>query len=215
MTAFALFITGLLLLLLGSRSVITNAIRISVLTKISPLIIGITIVAIGTSLPELVVSVFGGLDKAEGLALGNIIGSNTANIGLILGISLLMRPLYIDQTNTQKNMLITLVASLALSVTLLVDGITVLHGFIFVIVGCGVILWQILRGKRDEIEENLLRKDTYSPALTLFFFFISLLALFIGGKLLVDGVLPSPPVYMFLKQSLELLQSRLVPRYRN
>ena len=78
MLTFLLFIVGLGLLLLGSSGVIKNALIISKLTKISPLAVGVTLVAIGTSLPEITVSFFGGLEKAPDLALGNIIGSKSS-----------------------------------------------------------------------------------------------------------------------------------------
>lgn len=200
MTSFFLFILGLVLLLLGSRGVIANAIRISTLTKIPPFIIGVTIVAIGTSLPEMVVSFFGGLEKASGLALGNIIGSNIANIGLILGISLLIRPLYIGQTKTQKNMLVMLLVSIFLFLTLFFDGITLLHGVVFVALGFGVIIWQIIQGKNDGFIDPQQSKPPKYPLLTVGLFLASLLALVVGGKLLVDGgillaqLLHVPPV---------------------
>ncbi len=187
MIALFLIIVGLTLLLLGSRGVISNAIRISALTKIPPFIVGVTIVAIGTSLPEMVVSFFGGLEKASGLALGNIIGSNIANIGLILGISLLMHPIYIGRTSTQKNMLVTLIVGLLLFITLLIDGITIAHGVFFVIVGFGVIIWQIVQGKNDGLVDEQTAQLPKNPALTILFFLASLFCLFLGGKFLVDG----------------------------
>lgn len=195
-----LFICGLILLLLGSRGVISNAIRIAALTKIPPFIIGVTIVAIGTSLPEMVVSFFGGLEKASGLALGNIIGSNIANIGLILGVSLLIRPLYIGQTKTQKNMLVMLLVSIFLFLTLFFDGITFLHGILLITLGFGVIIWQIIQGKNDGFIDPQQSKPPKYPLLTVGLFLTSLLALVVGGKLLVDGgillaqLLHVPPV---------------------
>ncbi|HVF69492.1 MAG TPA: calcium/sodium antiporter [Xanthomonadales bacterium] len=181
------FILGLLLLLIGSQGVIRNALIISTLTRIPAFVIGVTIVAIGTSLPEMVVSFFGGLEESPDLALGNIIGSNTANIGLILGISLLLKPIYIGKTKTQKNMLISLVVSLYLFTTLLIGGLSQLHGLVFVVLGVVVIWWQIIQGKKDGIIEAPVIKQMINPVLAFSFFSASLVALFIGGKLLVDG----------------------------
>ncbi len=62
-----------------------------------------------------------------------------------------------------------------------------MHGFVFIILGLCVIFWQIVDGKNDGIKENLLRKHPQNPALTVFFFIISLFCLFLGGKFLVDG----------------------------
>src|SRR3989344_4305200 len=141
MLTFFLFILGLALLLLGSSGVIKNALIISRLTKISPLAVGVTLVAIGTSLPEITVSFFGGLEKAPDLALGNIIGSNIANISLAMGISLIIKRIYIGRLRTQKDMLITLLVSLFLFLTLLFDGLTFIHGLIFVSLGFGFTAW--------------------------------------------------------------------------
>ncbi len=182
-----LFTLGLILLLIGSKGVIANALKISGLFKIPPFVIGVSIVAIGTSLPEMVVSFFGGLNKSPGLALGNIIGSNIANIGFILGISLLLRPIYIGTKKTQKNMLVTLAVSVFLFFTLLLGGITLVHGLLFVILGIGVIWWQVVQGKKDGIIDEPSMERTKNPILTLSLFMASLVGLFIGGKLLVDS----------------------------
>lgn len=187
MNLLFLFIFGLFLLLIGSKGVIDNSLKLSSLFKIPPFVIGVSIVAIGTSLPEMVVSFFGGLDNSPGLALGNIIGSNIANIGFILGVSLLLRPIYIGTAKTQKNMLVTLATSLFLFITLLFDGITILHGIIFIVLGICVIWWQIVQGKKDGIIDEPPMENTKNPTLTVVLFIVSLVGLFIGGKLLVDS----------------------------
>lgn len=187
MLTFFLFTIGLVLLLLGSSGVIKNALIISRLTRISPLVIGVTLVAIGTSLPEIVVSFFGGLEEAPDLALGNIIGSNIANIGFILGVSLIIKPIYIGRTKTQKNMLITLLVSLFLFATLVLDGLTVVHGLVFIILGFGFIWWLVTQGRREELPEELSRKhNNINPAFAVGSFILSIAALIFGGKLLVD-----------------------------
>ncbi len=183
----AFFIIGLLLLLIGSRGVIKNALIISTLTRIPAFVIGVTIVAIGTSLPEMVVSFFGGLEKSPDLALGNIIGSNIANIGLILGISLILKPIYIGKTTTQKNMLVSLLISLFLFATLMFGGLSKIHGLVFALLGIVVIWWQIVQGKNDGLLEESPMEGTISPILAFSFLFASLTALFVGGKLLVDN----------------------------
>lgn len=182
-----LFIIGLTLLLAGSRGVIKNAILISQLTKIPPFIIGATIVALGTSLPEIVISFLGGLEKASDLALGNIVGSNIANSSLILGFSLLIHPLYIGKTKTQKNMLVTLLITVALFLTLIVDGISRILGLLFVVLGFVIIIWQIRQGKNSEIIEELEKEHIKHPVLRIILFSLSLAVVFLGGKILIDN----------------------------
>lgn len=86
-------ILGLILLVVGGRLVVTNSVRIAEVLGISQTIIGLTIVAAGTSLPELATSVVAAIKKNNDIAVGNIIGSNIFNIFFILGISSLIRPL--------------------------------------------------------------------------------------------------------------------------
>ena len=86
-------IAGLLLLVLGGRLVVEGAVEVAIKLGVSETIIGLTIVAIGTSLPELVTSVVAAIKKNLDIAVGNIIGSNIFNIFLILGVSALIRPL--------------------------------------------------------------------------------------------------------------------------
>lgn len=187
MPTFFLFILGLALLLLGSSGVVKNALIISRIAKISPLIVGVTVVAIGTSLPEITVSFFGGIENTHGLALGNIIGSNIANIGLILGVSLLVKRIYIGKTKTQKNMLVTLFISLILFMTLLTGGLTIIHGLIFVILGFGFTIWLVKHGRKDELPEELSSKKSGNVVLVVGSFILSIAVLIIGGKLSVDA----------------------------
>lgn len=203
MTTIFSFIFGLALLLVGSIGVIKSALIISRLTKISPLVIGITAVAIGTSLPEIVVSFFGGLEKASDLSLGNIIGSNIANIGFILGISLLIKPIYIGRTKTQKNMLVALALSLFLFVTLLIDGLNVVHGIIFIVLGIVFTAWLVTQGNKEELPKKLASTQiTISPFFTIVIFVLCLAALLIGGKFLVDA---SIEISKLLKVSEEII----------
>lgn len=195
-----IFIFGLILLLLGSRGVVSNALKLVSLFKIPPFVMGVSVVAIGTSLPEMIVSLFGGLDKSPDLALGNIVGSNITNIGFILGISLLLKPIYIGTKKTQKNMLITLAISLFLFFVLRFDKITSADGLFFIILGIIIISWQIIEGKKDGLIDEPPPETTKNPFITIILFFVSLIGLFIGGKLLVDSgvalanLFKTPPV---------------------
>lgn len=182
-----LFLVGLVLLLFGSRGVVANSLRIAKLLKVSPLVIGITLVAIGSSLPEMVVSLFGSLDKAPGLALGNIIGSNIANIGLVFALSLFMTPVYVGAHKTQQNMIVVSVLTLFLLISIFLTGITPLHGLLFIFLGFGMIWWQIHQGQHDKSYEKPTEKIIpRKPLITAILFFLSLIVLLAGGKLLVD-----------------------------
>src|SRR3970040_2232818 len=96
MTAL-LLILGLASLLLGAEVLVRGASRLAVATGLSPLVIGLTVVALGTSAPELAVGIDAVQRGAAGIAIGNVIGSNVANVLLILGISALVTPLVVSR----------------------------------------------------------------------------------------------------------------------
>jgi cation:H+ antiporter len=95
---FLLFFFGLFLLYLGAEFLVRGASKIALMARISPLIIGVTVVAFGTSSPEFIVSFVAAFSNKPDLAIGNIVGSNIANIGLILGVSALIRTVKLRKT---------------------------------------------------------------------------------------------------------------------
>ena len=97
MKIWSFIIVGLICLVIGGRLVVTNAVQIAATLGVSEKIVGLTIVAAGTSLPELATSVVAAIKKNSDIAVGNIIGSNIFNIFLILGISSLIRPVDYDR----------------------------------------------------------------------------------------------------------------------
>ncbi|MEP9410813.1 MAG: calcium/sodium antiporter [Candidatus Brocadia sp.] len=99
-----LFFAGLAGLYFGAEWLVKGASRFARSFNIRPVVIGLTIVAFGTSTPELVTSVIAGIKHLSDIAMGNIIGSNIANIGLILGLSALVRPLSIDMKLLYREM---------------------------------------------------------------------------------------------------------------
>jgi cation:H+ antiporter len=91
-----LFVVGLIMLFLGGEGLVRGASRLARVLGISPIVIGLTVVAFGTSAPEFVVGLIAALKGASDVVLGNIIGSNISNIGLILGIGAILSPLIIQ-----------------------------------------------------------------------------------------------------------------------
>ncbi|HCM81927.1 MAG: hypothetical protein UW22_C0077G0007 [Candidatus Gottesmanbacteria bacterium GW2011_GWB1_44_11c] len=101
--SITLFIIGAIVLLVSTQVFIKLAERISVSLRLSPLIIGLTVVSIGTSLPELTVSTIAAIRGDVGLAMGNLIGSNIVNVFLVLGVGILVGKLRVGTTKTQRN----------------------------------------------------------------------------------------------------------------
>ena len=112
---------GVLLLLAGAEGLVRGASALALRMGITPLVVGLTVVAIGTSSPELVVSIQAALAGEGGVALGNVVGSNIANLGLIVGVAAVLTPMTVDRKLVRHDMPIMLVSMAALVVFLL-DG---------------------------------------------------------------------------------------------
>ena len=89
-------IGGLVLLFFGADWLVKGSITLALKLGLSPLIVGLTVVALGTSFPEALVSIQAAIDNKGGIALGNVVGSNILNIALILGLSAIIHPLKVD-----------------------------------------------------------------------------------------------------------------------
>ena len=106
-----LLLLGLFLLVVGSDALVRGAAALARRLGISPLVVGLTVVAFGTSAPELAVNVTAALRGSGALSFGNVIGSNMANIGLIVGIAALLRPLDIQTTVVRRELPMLLLAT--------------------------------------------------------------------------------------------------------
>ena len=110
---------GVLLLLAGAEGLVRGASALALRMGITPLVVGLTVVAIGTSSPELVVSIQAALAGEGGVALGNVVGSNIANLGLIVGVAAVLTPMTVDRKLVRHDVPIMLISMAALVVFLL------------------------------------------------------------------------------------------------
>lgn len=107
------FLVGLVLLVIGGELLVRGSTSAAKALGVSPLLIGLTLVGFGTSTPELVTSVTAALEGSPGIAVGNVVGSNTANILLILGISALIYPMAVNPKGFRRDAVVLVVAALA------------------------------------------------------------------------------------------------------
>lgn len=117
-----IFLIGLGVLYLGAEWLVKGAASLALRYGLRPLVVGITVVALGTSMPEFVINFFAALDDRDSLALGNIVGSNICNIALILGTSALILPLAVSPTTLKKEYPI-MMAVLVLFYVVALDGV--------------------------------------------------------------------------------------------
>ena len=106
---------GITMLVFGGEQLVRGAERLALRMGIAPIVIGLTVVAFGTSAPELALNVVAAINGNSGLSYGNIIGSNVANIGLILGMSALMGPIVLDRSLVKRELPILITASIGLA----------------------------------------------------------------------------------------------------
>ena len=140
-------ILGLLVLIAGGEFLVRGAVGISKKFKISSLIIGMTVVAFGTSAPELIVSLESALNGNPGIAIGNVVGSNIANIALVLGVTVLIFPLTVDKNTKRVDYPMMLFATLLMSIFAL-DGIfSLIEGLFMFALLVTFIIWMIWQSK--------------------------------------------------------------------
>ena len=185
---FLLIIGGLILLIFGGNSLLKSAVAISLKLNISKIVIGMTVVSFATSAPELIVSLNAALNGFPDLALGNIIGSNIANLGLVLGITLLFGSIKVQKTFYNTNWPVMIMASLLLYLFLGFDNIIVRYEGIILFTCLIIFLIYLLRfQKSKEVEEFSKEKDSLSVYKIVLFLIIGGSGLWAGSELLVLG----------------------------
>jgi cation:H+ antiporter len=188
-----LIFLGLVLLVVGGEFLVRSSVALSFRFNISKMVIGLTVVSFATSAPELIVSVQAALNGFSDISLGNVIGSNIANIGLVLGITAIIAPLVIDHDFYKFNWPVMMLLSVALYFILdsgrvisSTEGFTLLSTLIIYL----YVLIRRARKARGEqeveviLDENLVKVSSFKIILWLL---IGGLALFFGSQLLVTG----------------------------
>lgn len=186
-----LLTAGFVALILGANWLVNGATSVGIRAKLSPLIIGLTIVAFGTSLPEMIVNVFSCVKGSPGLAIGNIIGSNTMNILLILGVSALVWPIDVSRISIRRDIPVGFVATLAITLmanyffTEKAHTINWIEGVILLVMGIGYLLLTILKkDPQEESEDTQQAMPWWKTILSLVF---GIAGLWLGGELVSDN----------------------------
>ena len=180
---------GLILLYYGGDFLVTGSFRLARALKTSPFIIGATVIGFGTSTPELAVSVMASLHDSGDLALGNIIGSNIANIGLVLGITALIVPLTIEKQRFADESPPLIITSLIIVVFSWNNYLGMIEGFIMVSL-LVVYLWRAFRTKENidiSLEENHLLSKYKGTTFQIFLVILGIAMLIIGANWIVEG----------------------------
>ena len=187
---------GIVGLFVGAEGLVRGSSSLAISFGISPLVVGLTIVAFATSSPELVVSIKAAIDGNPGIVVGNVVGSNICNIALILGVAALISPMRVKTQVIKREIPLMIFISFVFLLVLIDGSISRWEGAIFVI---GIIAYIILsymyvRKDKDDVEivkefEKGLRTKPYKIWQSILLIIGGLALLIIGSKLFIDGAI--------------------------
>lgn len=194
----ASIIIGLVLLALGGEMLVRGAVRTAMVLGVSPLLVGLIIVGFGTSTPELAISLFAAYEEAPGIVMGNVVGSNTANILLILGASALIAPLAVKPAAFRRDGIALVGSTLACFFAVLLGMINGPIGGILVALLIVYIVWVYVKERHiadGEVTTHVhMAEDAVPPKIqglgrALGGAAFGIVTTIIGARLLVDGAI--------------------------
>jgi len=182
------FFLGLVLLLLGGDFLVKGSVALAIRMRVSMVVIGLTVVSFATSAPELIVSVYSALTGHPDMAIGNVIGSNIANISLVLGLTALVYPLSFKKRLYQFDIPVMLTACVLFAIFLFTNALLeAWEGFVFIVMLGLLTLYLIQKSRKQE----LLSKEVHVNSVSLFKLSFYLVSggtfLYFGSHFLVNG----------------------------
>ncbi len=188
-----LVVAGLALLVWGADRFVHGAAASARNLGVAPLLVGLTVVALATSAPEILVSVVAALDGEPDLAIGNAIGSNIVNIGLVLGMTAMIRPIKLESTTLRREMPALLAVSL-LTVSLFldtflsrIDGLVMLTGLVIVMVWLARLGMRSAANDPIKIDYEAEIPSDVTMTMAIVWLAVGLAVLLVGAKILVNG----------------------------
>lgn len=186
---FILLILGLAVLLIGGEFLVKGAVGIARNLEISPLVIGMTVVSFGTSAPELLVSLQASAEGVPEIAVGNVIGSNIANLALVLGVTVLIFPIIVERQTKVIDWPVMMLSTVLFYVFLFDGAIELWEGLVLFLFLVTFITWRIRRSRKEsklQIEEHVNKGSTL---LTAGYLLLGLIGLYFGSEWFVKGAI--------------------------
>jgi cation:H+ antiporter len=181
-----MIVAGVTLVLWGADRLTDGAVALAERMQIPQIVIGLTIVAIGTSAPEFCVSLVSALKGTSDLAVGNVVGSNIFNTMLIVGMAAMVAPMTILPSTVKKDIPIAVVASFLLAVMVLADGDVSRLDALVLMLGFLAFMWLTLHGAKGNVDQEASPKG-YSVAKSVLLLVIGLACLVVGSNIFVNG----------------------------
>ena len=181
-------ITGLVFLILGGNWLLKAAVALSLRLNIPKIVVGMTVVSFATSAPELIVSINAALDGFPDLALGNVVGSNIANLGLVLAITIILGPIEVRKDFYTTNWPVMMLASLIFFVFIYFDGRLQQSEGITMVVVLFLFLVYLLRFQKTAVVDEMPEDDVQLPLYkTVLYMGLGGVGLWGGSELLING----------------------------
>lgn len=181
-------IGGLILLVLGGNWLLKAAVGLSLKLNIPKIVIGMTVVSFATSAPELIVSIKSALDGATGLAVGNVIGSNIANLGLVLGITVILSSIDVEKSFYKTDWPVMMIASILLYFFIVNDRTIQSYEGMILFGMLVVFLVYLLRFQKQAVVDEMPEDDEELPLYKVVLFLaVGGFGLWAGSELLIDG----------------------------
>jgi cation:H+ antiporter len=194
MLTYILFVAGFVLLIYGATWLVDGSASLAKKYNIPNIVIGLTIVALGTSSPELVVNLIASYKGAADVAMGNILGSNISNIFLILGVSAVIYPLAVNNDTQWKEVPLAILAALVIGVLAndtIIDSIPVSmiyrsDGIVLTAFFILFMFYAFSIAKKEDVQQSIPVKE-HARGLSVVMIIGGIAALIVGGKWIVDG----------------------------
>ncbi|UCC92690.1 MAG: calcium/sodium antiporter [Thermoplasmata archaeon] len=184
--AFLLSIAGFFFLWKGADWLVEGAASIALAAKVSTIVVGITVVAFGTSLPEMAVSLAASVKGEPEITLGNVIGSNIANILLVLGVAAVIAPLKVDRHVVTRDSMLVLGSGFLLLVLAMTGSLTRVHGLIMLAAFVGYLGYYVrdaLRHKQSDMPDM----EDFHPGVSIVMLVGGIICILVGSDILVDS----------------------------
>jgi|SRR5690554_1271841 len=189
-----MLVAGLIVLIVGAELLVRGAVAVALKMQISPLVIGMTIVSIGTSAPELLVSIKGVLSGYPDVSVGTIVGSNISNLGLVLGVTVLIFPIEVNRNSIRVDWPFMMFSSILFYFFVRNGVLSFWQGLFFVVI-ISIFIFIIIytsrrSGKRQIVEEEIDVEASKkgSSIKDIFLLLLGIVGLYFGSGWLVDSV---------------------------
>lgn len=181
---------GIILLLFGGKYLVKGGVELTKYFNISKLVVGMTVVALGTSAPELLVSLQAAIKGSPAISLGNVIGSNISNIALVLGATIIILPMSVKKQTIVIDWPIMIFSFGLLIVFMIDNSLSFIEGIIFVVLLITYVWFEIkysLNQNKNKKEEKKEEEKQFSIPIAILIIAISSIGLAFGANILVDG----------------------------